>query len=176
MSAVECWAPIPGYEGLYLVSNMGRVKSVTRRCVLRGKRDGRLVPERMLALDEHISGYLMVSLNKEGIRKTLRVASLVAEAFIGPRPAGHQVCHNDGSRTNNRPENLRYDTCKGNAHDRTLHGTQQRGERASKAKLTSEAVHAIRQDDRPIRQIAHAYGVAHSTVSVAKRGITWSHL
>jgi hypothetical protein len=65
----------------------------------------------------------MVGLNREGKEQKRYVHSLVAEAFIGPRPPGLEVCHGDGIPTNNRPENLRYGSHGSNLLDRVRHGT-----------------------------------------------------
>ena len=61
---------------------------------------------------------------------------LIAEAFLGPRPEGLEVCHNDGNRNNNRPDNLRYDTRSSNNLDAYDHGRKPAvGEMLSSSKL-----------------------------------------
>jgi hypothetical protein len=85
-------------------------------------------------------GYLMLELGG----KPQRMHVLVAHAFIGPRPDGLDVCHNDGDRANNQPSNLRYDTRKGNLADRNQHGTNNAGERNGRARLGADDVLEIR--------------------------------
>lgn len=68
-------------------------------------------------------GYHRVSLRLDGRTVTRTVHALVALAFIGPRPEGLEVCHNDGNPQNNRADNLRYDTHASNMRDKRLHGT-----------------------------------------------------
>ncbi|MFE0413620.1 HNH endonuclease signature motif containing protein [Streptomyces tendae] len=68
-------------------------------------------------------GYLIVGLYRAGKERRWRIHSLVAEVFYGPRPAGLDVCHNNGDRTDNRASNLRYGTRAENARDSVTHGT-----------------------------------------------------
>lgn len=90
------------------------------------------------------TGYLYCELAKQGqIRKNRTVHSLVAEAFIGPRPPGCEVAHKDGSRTNNFLSNLRYATYSENNADKLQHGTHLVGGKAPGAKLTNNDVDDI---------------------------------
>ena len=122
MPAVEQWKPVHGYEGIYEVSSHGRVRSLDRTVTYS---DGRVCRRKgkilRTTLDKY--GYKVVGLCNQGRQKTRTVHSLVAEAFIGTRPEGMEVCHNDGSKTNNHVDNLRYGTSRENALDRLRHGT-----------------------------------------------------
>jgi len=113
------WREIPGYEGRYSVSNLGEVRSESRRVESYGGRH-RMTGQHVMK-PRAKDGYPAVELFIDGIGKWRTIHSLVALAFIGPRPEGMQVCHNDGTRTNNVPTNLRYDTQSGNCADRRLH-------------------------------------------------------
>lgn len=94
--------PVIGYESVYDVDDAGAVFRV---------RSGRaLVPYLRK------NGYLQVQLNKDGAAETRLVHTLVAEAFLGPRPAGQQINHIDHDKTNNAASNLEYVTPKENAH------------------------------------------------------------
>ena len=127
---MEVWKDVKGYEGLYQVSNYGRVKSV--------KKDHILKPTPR----QH--GYLGVMLYGHGGHKTrgfktFSVHRLVAEAFI-PNPDNlAEVNHIDECKTNNRVENLEWASHKGNSS----YGT--RGERISKANTNGKQSRKIAQ-------------------------------
>lgn len=115
MSA-EKWAPIAGYEGAYEVSDQGRIRSLTREVYAgRGrtrKHEGRLLS--VYAGDK----YSKVRLKLDGDGgSTKNVHQLVAEAFLGARPDGLEVCHNNSNAHDNRVGNLRYDTHVANIQD-----------------------------------------------------------
>lgn len=98
----EIWRDIVGYEGLYQVSNLGRVRSMDRYDNLKHFRKGKI-------LIQHIyTGYLYVSLCKNGKIKMYRVHRLVAMAFI-PNPNNlPQVNHKDENKQSNIVENLEW--------------------------------------------------------------------
>ena len=104
----EEWRIVPGYDGFYEVSSVGRVRSykTTRRCP-----DGR---PRMLAIHTDRAGYKRATLE----RKHRYVHQLVALAWLGPVPEGHEVHHSNRIRGDNRPENLEYVTKKFNLANR----------------------------------------------------------
>ena len=120
--AIEEWLPVVGYEGLYEVSNMGRVRSLKRtveRQASTGSSTHRYpVAGKLLALRPDRTGfYRSVGLCKNGVQRQHLVHSLVLTAFCGPRPPGHVGCHGSlGSRNNTLP-NLRWDTKSANARD-----------------------------------------------------------
>lgn len=118
----ELWRPVPGYKGLYEVSDHGRVRSVDR-VIVRSNGHPQTCHSQVLApsADEH--GRLAVHLYREGHGKPYGVHILVLLAFHGSRPAGMVGCHNDGNVTNNRPGNLRWDTLASNSLDMVQHGT-----------------------------------------------------
>ncbi|WKW86001.1 HNH endonuclease [Gordonia Phage JonJames] len=120
MIEVEEWATIPGYEGKYSVSSLGRVRSESRVAYCQG--GVRSVAERMMKLNTN-APYSLVGLSLDGSRKSHGVHTLVALAFLGPRPTGMQVCHNNGDPHDNRLSNLRYGTPSENNLDKVSHGT-----------------------------------------------------
>ena len=94
---VEVWKDVVGYEGLYMVSNLGRVKS------LRGNK------ERILKGYYH-RGYRRVDLYKNGVMKHWRIHRLVAQAFIDNPNNYPVVNHRDEDKSNNRVDNLEWCT------------------------------------------------------------------
>lgn len=104
---------------------------------------------------------------------------LMMEAFVGPRPPGHYVCHNNGDPADNRLENLRYDTPKGNSADASRHGTQPTGTRHGIAKLDEEKVIEIREllaSGVPIKHIGKRFGVTGPTIAAIRDGKNWRHV
>ena len=85
----EIWKDIPSYEGFYQVSNLGRVKSLQRKC--KSKSGLRLVGEKIRKPNLKKTGYLQISLNKNGIKKHHRVHQLVAMAFLNHKPNNIQI-------------------------------------------------------------------------------------
>ena len=118
----EHWKPVNGYEGIYEASSHGRIRSLDRTITRSDGQVRRLKGRAMRAtLNEH--GYPFVDLRNQGKRRVRKVHSLVAEAFIGPRPDSMDVCHNDGNPANNHVDNLRYGTRSDNTLDKVRHGT-----------------------------------------------------
>lgn len=107
----EEWKPISGYDGMYLVSNYGQVKSVVfRNGTTRRQQD------RMMTPTDNGYGYKIVGLRNGTKKKNHYVHRLVAEAFI-PNPYGYPVVdHIDHNRENNRVDNLQWCTQKENVH------------------------------------------------------------
>lgn len=103
------WRPVPGYEGLFEVSDDGRVRSITR--VIKSGLGKRTLKGRELKPSTHAKGYKLVSLRANNKRRSTAIHILVAEAFLGPRPDDSWVVtHIDGNPTNNRPDNLMWVT------------------------------------------------------------------
>lgn len=164
----EQWAEIAGFDGRYLVSNLGAVRSnVTNKLLKPGLRDGR---------------YLSVALYRGGGEPmTWRIVhTLVAEAFIGPREDGLFVNHIDGVRTNNAVSNLEYVTRSENMKHAHATGLQcNKGERHSQHKLKDADIMKIREllgRGHSQGAIANIFGVAQSVISRIKSGIAWSHV
>ena len=117
----EIWKDIEGYEGLYQVSNLGRVTSFDSIDKL-----GRIRKGRVLKGIKDVKGYLLVKLYKNSIVYTKRLHRLVAETFIPNSENKPQVNHIDENKANNIVSNLEWMTAKENIN----HGT--RNERMSR--------------------------------------------
>lgn len=121
---------IPGFSK-YLVSEDGKIYRFGRELCFWTDRDGYL---RCCITDDN------------GRRRMISSHAAVALAFIGPKPSPkHEVCHNDGSKSNNHFSNLRWGTRKENHQDLKRHGTSLIGEKNGRAKLTEENVNEIKR-------------------------------
>ena len=153
----EIWKSVVGYEGAYEVSNLGRVRSVTRirkaacgsTAVIRGIE---------LAIRENTTNrYLLVRLNKDGQCRHKLVHRLVAEAFI-PNPNNlPQINHKDENPHNNRWDNLEWCDQYYNNH----YGTAK--ERAAKTRG-----YPVVQMDMDGNEIARFYSAKEAARSIGK--------
>jgi hypothetical protein len=157
---VEQWLPVIGSEGLYEVSDLGRVRS-TGAALTRG-----VVLQQFTDKD----GYLRVGLSSP--RKQVAVHRLVLEAFRGPCPEGHQGCHNNGVKSDCRLGNLRWDTLTANIADRFEHGT-------ANHKLSAEKVRKLRaqhQSGASITALSKQFGISMGLTSMVAARKRWAHV
>lgn len=167
----EIWKPYPPCP-IYEISTAGRARSTTRKVLGRwGK--GRTSHGRILALAYTEMRRPFFGLCVDGKQKPCYLHRAVLETFVGPAPDGMEACHNNGDPTDNRLENLRWDTRSANALDKRQHGTMTEGARNGQAKLTADVVKRVRADGRPSKQVAAEIGVHFSTVCRIRRGHIW---
>ena len=127
----ERWQDIPGYEGFYQASSLGRIKSVHRiidSVSRNGNRYKKSVQERIMSGGKNSWGHAMIILCREGITKPHLIHRLVLKTFIGPCPNGMQSRHfPDDNKANNCLDNLQWGTPKENGADKIVHGTSGKG-------------------------------------------------
>lgn len=129
----ENWKPVLGYEGLYEVSDGGRVRSLERDTPFNKSDTGptvRHVPARTLKLlkrKDYMYPYVILyGAKRPRTPKFFCVHVLVLNAFRGPKPDGLICCHNNGDPLDNRLANLRWDTYSSNARDTLTHARQRK--------------------------------------------------
>ena len=115
----EIWRDIKDYEGLYQVSNLGRVKSL-KRSYIRKEGVSRTIPEKFLKPGKLANGYLQVILCKNSRHSNKLMHRLVAEAFLSNPNNLPQVNHKNEDKTDNRVDNLEWCTAKYNNNYGTI--------------------------------------------------------
>ncbi len=167
----EEWRAIPGYEGLYSISNLGRIRRDKGGV---GCRAGRILVPVLTNW-----GYLRLSLWRNGAIRNFRVHRLVATAFLGPCPDGHEINHLDGNKLNNRADNLEYCTSKQNKQHATKLGLAAKGNNYPNAKLSDALVKELRRRHaagESYRTLAKICSVSFTTIFFAVTGRTWKHV
>jgi hypothetical protein len=176
----EEWRPVRGYEGLYEVSSLGRIKSLCRTTT---RINGRPLPIKERILRQNGVGhmkYLAVALNDGKIQRSARVHCVVLNAFVGDRPAGKQARHLDGNRLNNSVHNLAWGTAEENMSDKWEHGNMPIGSKCTFAKLNDEKARAIKilkeKTLATIDDLASLFDVSDQCVRAIVAGRSWRHV
>lgn len=149
---MEVWKPVVGYEGLYEVSNEGRVKSLPKYVYKY---------ERILKPGKGSRGaYRIVSLSKDKIKTTHTIHQLVMEAFVGPCPEDMEIDHGDKNTFNNHLDNLEYVTHPENMK-RSFKGTNARNGRSLR-RFSEDQIKQMRNlhsQGITLRDIAAEFGI-----------------
>lgn len=188
----EIWADIEGYEGLYEISNHGRVQSL-ERIIVNSNGVSKIVKAKILKPIINQLGYARVSLCKKGIKmKSARVHRLVALSFI-PNPQNKKtVNHIDGNKLNNHIKNLEWATCSENCKHAYSIGLSKKpnpnkygnsqGEKRSGSKLTDSDVRYIRKNarlnggDLKISDLTSKFDVSYSQIYKIACRESWKHV
>jgi hypothetical protein len=181
----EEWRPVVGFEGIYSVSNLGRIR---RELAVKYTYTGKMIKPG----NHH--GYPTVQLWHLSTVKLRFIHRLVAASFLGPRPEGSQVNHIDGIKDNNRPKNLEYVTPKENQRHASRLGllafgsrnwTRKyperlpRGDKHPLAKLKDTDIPQIRKlgkEGASASDIACIFGVSSTAIRHIIQGYTWKHV
>jgi hypothetical protein len=178
MVTKEEWREALYWEGLYEVSNMGRVRNIQRW--VKSKSTGRkFLPVVVRKLQLNRYGYPVACLNGKAKVVLKSVHRMVVETFIGPIPDGMQVNHMDGNKENNHLDNL--EVCTGSQNQLHRHRVlgQHQGEHHPLSKLKERDIHLLRTmyaDGFTQQQIADNFGVDRTCISLIVRGKNWSWL
>lgn len=181
----EKWKPIEGYEGLYEVSNLGRIKSLQRTTTLKNKGGAiytRTHKEKILA--QTFDGrhyYLQVILCKNGKGKKHLVHRLVANAFIENPLMLPEVNHIDEDKTNNCAVNLEWCTHKYN-NNYGKKRTSSQGEKNSQNKFSEELIKQVRSEfvagdpEKGLTALSKKYGISRPHLCAILHGNRWGWL
>jgi hypothetical protein len=173
----ERWlpVPVPSFENLYEVSNMGHVRSLPR-VTRSGTRGGRVLKP----VPKNKYGHLKVTLSRpDGPNVTVDVHWLVTRAFFGQPKPGEEACHGLGPVSDNSTGNLSYGTPARNQQDRLRDGTDGRGSKNGNALLLAQDVREIRRRYETGEQqtaLAQEFQVSLSAVNALIRRRTWAWL
>lgn len=120
---MEIWKSVVSYESCYMVSNLGRVKSLSR--LINNGYNGRFLEEKILKNQTNKEGYHVVSLYKNNAKKLGYVHQLVADSFLNHKPSGYNLVinHKNFIRTDNHVENLEIITARENTNQKHLKST-----------------------------------------------------
>lgn len=176
------WIDVPGYEGLYMVSDTGEVKSLDRLDV-RGHR----IKGRLLSPNKHyVSGYLSVQLCRNGKSKRINIHSIMCISFLDKDylSKGLECNHKDGIKYNNVLSNLELVTQSENgqhAYDTGLNiHSPLLGEKHGMSKLSDIEVKEIYLKYHTLnitqKELGSMYNVSRVMVSDITRGKAWKHL
>lgn len=167
----EQWKSIQGFEGVYEVSNEGRVRRLAGAFGTS--------KTRVLKPKKHTGGYVCYGISLQGEVSYFTAHRLVAQAFLGERPEAMTVNHIDGNKLNNRIENLEYIT----QGENNLHAVRELGQRIGSkhyaAVLNEVAVINIKQNllsKYTDTEIGKMYEVSRSVIKQIRRGKNWKHI
>ena len=170
---VENWRPVVGYEGLYEVSDQGRVRSFDRPRGCRG-----FVYKGRVLKHGYSKGYPRVNLYRDGVVRFALIHQLIMESFVGPCPDGQQVRHVDDDRLNCTLGNLLYGTHADNIEDSMRNARILKGESHWASLLTEADVIKIRAlcTNQTQASVARRYGVNQSVISTIVNFKSWRHV
>jgi HNH endonuclease/NUMOD4 motif/Helix-turn-helix domain len=164
---LEQWRPVVGFEGLYEVSDLGRVRRVGKAARHGKGHGGGARRGRVRRVHRGQDGYVRVQLWRDGRAFMRLVHCLVAQAFLGPVPPGQEVNHRNGNKADCLLANLEYVT-----HPENNRHAYQRGLRAPSkpwklAPADVQAAAKARAAGLSLRVIGRQFGVADSTIARA---------
>lgn len=163
---LEKWKDVKGYEGIYEVSDHGKVKTKKGKTTYTARHGERVWKERVLKQKIDKKGYKRVSLWKEGKSKTSLVHRLVADAFIENPHDEPMVNHKDGNPSNNKVENLEWCDSKHNVNHAFDNGLMYTVEIVLKSQKTGEE-----KEFRSMKEASLFMGRSHGYVSgLLKKG------
>ena len=173
----EIWEDLVGYEGLYIISNFGRIKILPKIHI---NKSGCIISkEKFVKIYNRNQGYVGLSLSKNKNRINKYLHRLLADTFI-PNPENKpHVNHKNGVKNDNRLENLEWVSAKENIQHSFNIGLSKRGENRHLSKLKNNQVLDIKdrlKNKEKQNNIAKIYRVSNATITNIKNGKIWYHI
>lgn len=169
--SAEVWKDVPGWEGYYEVSSLGRVKGVNITHNYHKPRILKASPDK--------DGYPRVAMCKNGTVKYATVHCLMAQSFMEPDPERPYVNHKDGIKTNCVLDNLEWCTIKeNNQHARDTGLVDRRGDKSNFATFSEKEVTQVRRlisDGLSNKRISEMMGTTPFNIWSIRNGRTWKH-
>lgn len=167
----EIWKDIKGWEGIYQVSNVGRVKSLKRFLVKE---------ERIMGLHDNGRGYLNVRLRKDSRGNVKYIHRLVAETFISNLENKQEVNHKNGDKSDNRVENLEWCSPEENREHAIRTGLMAfEGENNGMAKFSQQTILELRKEfelgDKTRKELSEKYGISLTHTRSIINKSRWNH-
>lgn len=175
----EIWKDVVGFEGLYTVSNMGRVKSSEK--IVRYRWGERVNKARILKPNNLDQRYDQVTLCRNKYQKKITVHRLVVITFLDMDATKNSINHKDGNKRNNCASNLEWCTQKENIDHAyklgLMHG--RKGEKHPNSLLTNDNVaqmKAMLKDGARTRDLVKIFNVSEDVIYQIKVGNSWKHI
>lgn len=178
----EIWKDINGYEGYYQVSNLGRIRSLSRKVYDRKGKFNRTMNGRIINTFKTKEGYHRVQLCKNGKNEKYLVHRLVAQAFVNNHDGKSEINHKNANKDDNKSSNLEWVTRKENIdHSFKNHLVyRDKGVERYNSKLNDDKVREMRALYKTgkyrISDIAKLFKVNRKTAECAINKITWKHV
>ncbi len=165
----EIWKDVVGWEGVYMVSDLGRVRSLGRK-IVHSNGFVQTIHEKIMKGSLTAYGYRAVDLCNGKIRKNSAVHRLVLSAFVGLMPRDIDTRHIDGNRLNNNLKNLKYGTRQDNVNDCKRHGRIPSGDSHWNVKVSNREATEILKSTSSNAELADKYGVSWACIYDIRKG------
>lgn len=183
---MENWKDIEDYEGHYQISDLGRVRSLSRYVKLNqnsewnnGNRLQRWINGRIIKFQTNRTGYYKVDLCLDGVKTTFEVHRFVAKSFVSNPHKKTWVNHKNGIKKDIKHSNLEWCTRQENMDHAVKTGLiTYRGEKCHQSKLTDEKVLQIRTQRglKPQWKLGKEFNVSQSVIWAILSRKTWTHI